>query len=112
MRPCPPGRRNRRIALQSYAETGPGQPAKVYATWWRCSARIEPMNGTERWYATPGQVIASEYLKVNIPYRRGVNTMMRVLKLETGELFEIISVIDLEDRHIDMVLLCIKWGRQ
>jgi SPP1 family predicted phage head-tail adaptor len=112
MRPCPPGRRNRRIEIQSYCESGPGQPARTYRTFLKCWAKIEPMNGTERWYASPGQTIATEYLKLSIAYRRGVTTMMRVLKVETGELFEITSVIDLEDRHIDLILLCIKWGRQ
>lgn len=71
-------------------------------------ARVEPLNGTERWYTF--QTIAVEQTKFTIRYHAKIDASMRILW--QGDYYEITSVIDVQERKIQMILLAVKWGRQ
>lgn len=69
------------------------------ATVW---AAIEPLRGNERYTAQQVQSTLSH--KVTIRYREGIKPQMRLTY--KGRVFEVESVIDVEERHQWLELLC------
>ena len=69
------------------------------ATVW---AAIEPLRGNERY--TAQQVQSTLTHKVTIRYREGIKPQMRLTY--EGRIFDIESVIDIEERHRWLELLC------
>lgn len=101
-----PGQLRHRITIQQPTETvdqykRPTTGWADYATVW---AAVEPLRGREFLLA---QNINTELtIRVRIRYLRGVTPGMRV---KYGDrIFDIQSVIDLEERHREMHLMCVE----
>lgn len=98
------GKLRHRITLQEYIATRDSFGAEVEAwvdigTVW---ASIEPLSGREFFAAQ--QVNAEVSTKITLRYRTGIKPEMRVLF--AGRVFEIVSVINLEEKNIQLVLMC------
>jgi len=98
------GKLRHRITLQEIIKTDDGyggivETWKDIATVW---AAIEPLKGTERYQA---QQVQSELThKVTIRYRAGIKPQMRILY--GNRVFDIEAVIDVDERHRWLELLC------
>lgn len=93
-----------RVTIQELREgqDEAGQPFQEWqdvATVW---ASVEPLRGTEYWAAA--QVQAERTVRIRIRYRPGIRPDMRVLY--TGRVFNIQSIIDPEERHRELQLMC------
>lgn len=93
-----------RVTLQQRAadQDEAGQPVDTWkdvATVW---GAVEPLRGRE--YFAAAQVQAEVTTRIRIRYCRGIRPDMRVLY--DGRLFNILSVIDPEERHRELQLMC------
>lgn len=79
-----------------------GEVKKDWTTIFTTRASIRPISGREFYQA---ETVNSEVThKVNLRYREGIKADMRI---KFGErVFEIISVINFEERNIELQLLC------
>lgn len=102
-----PGRLRHRITLQEYKEvldeykTPIDEGWEDVATVW---ASIEPIQGRE--YIQLQNTQSELTTRIRIRFRVGVKPSMRVLYGD--RVFNIQSVIDFEERHIEMQLMCIE----
>ncbi len=92
-----------RITLQELVtgQDEAGQPVQEWqdvATVW---GAVEPLRGRE--YFAAAQVQAEVTTRIRIRYCRGIRPDMRVLY--DGRLFDILSVIDPEERHRELQLM-------
>lgn len=98
------GKLRHRVTLQELVKTDDGYGGIVetwqdVATVW---AAIEPLRGNERYTA---QQVQSELThKVTIRYRAGIKPQMRILY--GNRVFDIEAVIDVDERHRWLELLC------
>ena len=98
------GKLRHRVTIQQLIRGDDGYGGTIetwqdVATVW---AVIEPLRGNERYTA---QQVQSELThKVTIRYRAGIKPQMRLLY--KGKTFEIEAVIDVEERHQWLELLC------
>ncbi|MEN3132503.1 phage head closure protein [Bacillus albus] len=97
---------NKRITLQKksndYHTDEEGNPIEKWedvATVW---AAVKPLRGREFWQAA--SVNAENTIRVEIRYRKGITNNMRILY--GNRLLDINSVIDVEEKHRDMHLMC------
>ncbi len=93
-----------RITIQEHVtgQDEAGQPVDMWqdvATVW---AAVEPLRGRE--YFAAAQVQAEVTTRIRIRYRRGIRPDMRVLY--DGRLYNINAVIDPEERHMELQLMC------
>lgn len=98
------GKLRHRVTLQELVKTddGYGGIAETWrdvATVW---AAVEPLSGDERYAAQ--QVQSDLTHRVTIRYRAGVRPQMRVMY--AGRVLQIVAVIDREERHRYLELLC------
>lgn len=98
------GQLRHRVTIQQLTrvEDEGGGYAEVWtevATVW---AAIKPLRGNERYEAQ--QVQSTLTHKVTIRYREGIKPQMRLTY--KGRIFDIESVIDIEERHRWLELLC------
>jgi SPP1 family predicted phage head-tail adaptor len=98
------GRLKDRVTLQRLTETLDeyGKPDKSWLTEAESWAGIEPISGRER--IAGDQVIADLTHKVVMRYRAGVSPKMRLVN--GTRVLEIASVIDQNNRHEQLELLC------
>ena len=98
------GQLRHQIELQSPTdvEDGEGGVTQTWATFARRMAAIEPLRGRELIEAR--QVAANVTHQVRLRYEPGVTPRCRVLFGD--RILNIDSVIDLEERHIELSLLC------
>lgn len=100
-----PGKLRHRITLQEYREildqygTPIDQGWQDVATVW---ASVEPIQGRE--YIQLQNTQSELTTRIRIRYRSGVKPAMQVLY--GTRVFDIQSVIDPEERHIELQLLC------
>lgn len=98
------GKLRHRVTIQKLISTpdGGGGSTKTWiddATVW---AAIEPLRGGERYVA---QQIQSELThKITMRYREGIKPQMRIKYKD--RIFEILSVIDIDERRIWLEMLC------
>lgn len=93
-----------RITIQQLIRTddGAGGKTEVWTTFASVFAGVEPLHGRERYLQ---QQVQSEVThRIPMRYRAGVTPAMRVLF--EGRIFRIDSVIDIEERHTEMQLMC------
>lgn len=98
------GRLNRRISLQSNTPTANthGEPVAAWTTYATVWAAIEPIQGQERYRA---QVVTATMSHVVwMRYRAGVLPTHRIL--HGTRTFDILAVMDDEDRHERLTLHC------
>jgi SPP1 family predicted phage head-tail adaptor len=93
-----------RITLQELVtgQDEAGQPVQEWqdvATVW---GAVEPLRGRE--YFAAQQVQSEVTTRIRIRYRSGVRPDMRVLY--DGRLYNINAVIDPEERHMELQLMC------
>lgn len=98
------GKLRHRVTIQQLVKTDDGYGGIVetwqdVATVW---AAVEPLRGNERYRAQ--QVQAELTHKVIMRYRAGIKPQMRLLY--GNRIFEIEAVIDVEERHKWIELLC------
>lgn len=98
------GKLRHRVTLQELVKTDDGYGGIVetwqdVATVW---AAIEPLRGNERY--TAQQVQSELSHKVTIRYRAGIKPQMRILY--GNRVFDIEAVIDVDERHRWLELLC------
>ena len=102
-----PGKLRHRITLQEYREildqygTPIDQGWQDVATVW---ASVEPIQGRE--YIQLQNTQSGLTTRIRIRYRPGITPAMRVLY--GTRVFDIQSVIDFEERHIELQLMCIE----
>lgn len=95
-----------RVTLQAktLARDEVGGVAETYTDLATVSADVNPLHGRELDEA--GKQQAETMIEISIRYRAGVVSTMRVLHLDTGKLYDIRSVIDVNSRRHQMVLTC------
>lgn len=98
------GELRHRVTLQrkEITEDALKQQSEVWtdiATVW---ARIEPLSGRE--YFAARQENAEVTAKITIRYRKDVTPDMRAVS--EGRVFDVLSVINPEERNISLVLMC------
>lgn len=102
-----PGKLRHRVTLQEYKEvldqygTPIDQGWQDVATVW---ASVEPIQGRE--YIQLQNTQSELTTRVRIRYRQGITPAIRVLY--GTRVFDIQSVIDFEERHIELQLMCIE----
>lgn len=98
------GHLRRRIAIQALTEgtDAAGGPTRAYTTFATVWAALEPSNGRESDQADA--YTARVTTKITIRYLTGLVPTMRVLY--GTRTFNILGVIDVEERHETMVLQC------
>lgn len=100
-----PGILRHRITIQEERDGGKNRFNEQIKTWEDIAtvwASIEPISGREYW---AGQQVQSEIThRIRIRYRPGIKPAMRVLY--QNRLFEIESVIDYQERHEFLQLMC------
>lgn len=103
-----PGKMRHRITFQRFpgAQDSFGDPLQtdddnwedVAAVW----AAIDPVSGREFYAAEQSQSEVSH--KIRCRYRQGLNTAMRIKY--RSRVFKIISIIDWEERHESLLIMC------
>lgn len=98
------GKLKHRVTLQEYTATRDSYGAELeawvdIATAW---ASVEPLTGKE--YFQTQQINAEISTKVTIRFKAGVAAKMRLIY--NDRVFEIISVINTEEKDVQLVLMC------
>ena len=98
------GRLRHRIEIQQATETrnNYGEPVVSWATFRKCWASVEPLRGRELWAALEQQARVST--RIRIRYLADVTPKMRVVF--GSKTYLINAVIDHEERHVEMQLMC------
>lgn len=98
------GKLRHRITIQEYTETRDSFGAEI-KNWTDKAfvyASVTPVSGRE--YYAASQVHSEVTAKVLIRYLPGIESTMRVLF--DGRVFEILSVINTEEKNTELVLMC------
>lgn len=90
------------IQVRTLDQDEAGQPTETWSTFATVYANIKPMVGRD--YLTAKQLVDELSHDVTIRYRRGIKPKMRISYLDRQ--FEIISVIDSEERREWLYLKC------
>jgi SPP1 family predicted phage head-tail adaptor len=92
------------IIIQEVTETQSetGAPAETWSTFAEVWAAIEPLRGRE--FFASKQIQAEVTTRIRIRYLEGITPKMRVLWGE--RIYLIDAIIDLEERHREMQLMC------
>lgn len=103
-----PGKMRHRITFQQFSGEldGYGDPLQADDTNWddvaTVWAAIDPISGREFYAAEQSQSEVSH--KVRCRYRAGLDTAMRIVY--SRRKFKIISIIDWEERHESLLIMC------
>lgn len=100
----PLGKRNRRITIQSCRSItdSEGYQKEVWQDINRVWAYIKNLHGNEFFKAQA--VNSKATCKMNIRYMQGLDTKMRISY--GGKFYNILYIDDIEERHIEIELLC------
>lgn len=103
-----PGAYREQIIIQQAAEVANsyGELVQTWSTYAQIHAAIEPLRGREFWAGTKEQQ-ARVTTRIRIRYLSGVTPKMRVLW--GSRAYQIQAVIDPEERHIQLDLMCEEW---
>lgn len=100
-----PGKLRHRITIQEYIKTR-NEYNEIIEDWRdfaKVWASVEPISGKEYW--AKHQVQAEITHRIRIRYREGIKPTMRVL-FNKNRVFEIESVINWQEKNIDLQLMC------
>lgn len=99
-----PGKLRNKIVIQQHSgnKDSCGQPDDVWPDYKTVWASIEPINGREFFAAQ--QINAEIDVRIRIRYCSGVKPSMRCVF--GAKIYDIQSVIDFEERHTEMQLMC------
>jgi SPP1 family predicted phage head-tail adaptor len=96
-----------RVVIQEPVRTGSGTGGRVeWRTLAPAWADIRPVRSTDR--TQEGHFQAVRLARVTIRYREGIKSKMRVAI--GSRILEIVSVIDVDERHRQLDLLCEERG--
>jgi len=97
------GRLRHRVIIQQVAESqdSTGAPLETWGTFAEVWAGVEPLRGRE--FFASKQIQADVTTRIRIRYLAGVTPKMRVLW--GSRVYLIDSVIDPEERHVEMQLM-------
>ncbi|EOO28619.1 hypothetical protein IIU_05737 [Bacillus cereus VD133] len=99
-------KKNKRITFQKkvegYHTDEEGNPIEKWEDVVTVWAAVKPLRGREFWQAA--SVNAENTIRVEIRYRKGITNNMRILY--GNRLLDMNSVIDVEEKHRDMHLMC------
>lgn len=95
---------NRRVTIQSrtISQDAEGVPTETWANLATVWAAVEPISGRE--YFQAATVQSEVTARIRIRYRSGIVSNMRVLY--GSRVFEIVSVIDYQEEHRELQLMC------
>lgn len=98
------GRLRHRVALQAYTASRDsfGAETQEWSDTANVWASIEPVSGKE--YFSSKQLNAEITTKITIRYLKDISPKMRVVF--EGRIYEIISVINFEEKNISLTLMC------
>ncbi len=97
-----------RIEQQTETRTADGGVAESWTLTQTVWARLQGLRGRELFSAQ--QINPQTSHKVTIRYCRGLDSGARIVSVDSGRVFNIESVIDIDDRHKFMELLCTEVG--
>lgn len=101
------GKLNKRITLKKTDGTTIFKDGVEIANWddvatiW---ANARPLQGKELW--TAQSIYPELSMKFTIRYRKDISEDMRILYNEKGKEFEIISIVDIDEKHTYMEIAC------
>jgi SPP1 family predicted phage head-tail adaptor len=106
------GKYNKRATIQrlvagSPAQDAYGAPNETWQDFKAVWAGIEPLTGRE--YFAQQQIQNEVNIRVRIRYLSGVTEKMRVVY--RGRIFDIESIIDEQEAHRELILMCSEGGR-
>lgn len=98
------GNMKRKITIRSKttAKDSEGFVSETWADFLTTWAEVEPLRGRE--YFQAAAINAENYVRFRIRYHTGINNTMRLIY--NNRTFRIISVIDVNERHIEIQLMC------
>jgi SPP1 family predicted phage head-tail adaptor len=102
------GQLRKRITIQQETMTPDGSLGFVaaWSTFRACWAAVEPLSGAERLqYA---QLYPTLSIRVTVRYTKGVSPKMRILY--GTRTLEILDVLDLQEQHKELQLMCHELG--
>jgi len=103
-----PGKLNRRITIQQLPDNvdqfNTPEPDTVWRDVARVWAAVEPLSGRE--YIILQNVSAEVTTRIKMRYRPGIKPDMRVLY--AGRVYDIHAVLDIEEAHKEMHLMCVE----
>lgn len=94
------------IEQRQLAQDGRGDPVETWTAFAEAWAAVEPLSGRERFAAR--QEGSEVTTRVRLRYLAGVTPEMRLSF--AGRLYDIEAVIDPDERHRALVLLCVERG--
>lgn len=100
------GRLRHKIVIQQVSEerSASGSVIQTWSDSLRLKAAVEPLQGREYW---EGKQLQNEVTtRFRIYYRSGITSKMRVLF--NGKYYDILSVLDPEERHREIELMCVE----
>lgn len=100
------GRLRHRVTIQQQSSTqdGYGEQVNTWSNLKTVWASVEPLQGRERFAAQ--QVQTETTTRIKMRYLAGIESKMRVAY--GTKTYDIMSVIDLEERHIVLHLMCME----
>lgn len=103
------GKLSKRIIIQQLEAGSPtrddyGQPNETWGTLAEVWAKIKPLRGRELW--AQQQVQSEITQRVVIRYRNDVTSKMRIKVKGTSRFLVIKSVIDTDEKHEELQLMC------
>lgn len=100
------GRLRHRITFQQQSSTqdGYGEQVNTWSNLKTVWASVEPLHGRERFAAQ--QVHSETTTRIKMRYQAGIESKMRALY--GSKTYDILSVIDLEERRIVLHLMCME----
>lgn len=98
------GQLRHRVTIQQFTQTQNeyGEIVEGWTTFATVWAAVEPLRGREFWDAQ--QLNAEVTARIRLRYLSGVGPTMRVVY--DGRTFEVDSVIDVDERHRELQLMC------
>ena len=100
------GRMRTPLRIQEYVETrtSDGGIAEAWSTTQNVWGRVQGLRGRELFSAQ--QINPQTSHKVTIRYSKGLTSNARLVDPSSSRIFNIESVVDIEDRHQFMELIC------
>lgn len=102
------GKKNKRVTLQSRVTTQDdlGTESTTWSDVFSCWAWVRPVSGLELLAAQQPQALHDTRIRIRYPTGVAVDAKMRVNF--GGRLYDIVGVIDLDEAHEELELLCLQ----
>ena len=102
------GKYSTKVTVQRRDEsqtTGMNEPAPEWKTYHTCWASLDPISGRE--FQAGDQTTADVGYRVRLRYSTKSSEITPKMRIQhKGRTFEIVRVVDAENRHVEMILDC------